>query len=653
MKKRLLAMLLVLMMVVSLLPTGALADGDESFANLRLMDQDEWEDATFERAGVYKGRTFQVRGIRVYDTDDAYTNLEMAPGAGYYYTSANYEAESGKAGKLDYKNIDRMVVAFTQDGQAVEAVFHRDEFDVEFVKWELGDWDAVDRVEVTLKDNLQTPAGPAVWFYAPIGGYSPDHYVLYDVVYLNGADTIGSNMPSLTNVGSTYDLVCWQIDRTGAEFTTDTVVTTNIDVYAKKVTGASDVEHIRAQNNNKLIFRKALQAYNATYSKDLTLDAIDVKAVSVYGTSTETNPYYDGVIEFGEGINSNQWHGNNEYYAIFNINVDVAEVGDNDERCNERVEPDDIKGIRLYAKVNGEEFVCSIPRSELDVRVNNITWVDIYLREDSEPDVGPVTPDVPGDMNGRAFEIAVYVDEEKVDDPLTYINLPERVNSTLGWNATPGTDGHIVCDYEYKNYDCADVKIKLKNTDKYYIQGIMYGQSYGEAGANSVSDKGNGVYVIDNMCDADADAAGIYIYTKYSVEYYLDNSAYKTENDGKVYVINRRIGSMAESRPGERTDVHKIHGRRKAAGGLPAVPPSGSGAGPADDATANAREPEARTDKAVAGDSGKCGGSVAGCRQLAADTEGRKGTSPRNGGSNPSGALSPHAAHGRRQSYPY
>ena len=228
MKKRLLAMLLVLMLVVSLLPVGALADGDESFVNLRLMDQDEWEDATFERAEVDKGITFQVRGIRVYDTDDAYTNLEMALGAGYYCTSANYEAASGKTGKLDYNKIDRIVVAFTKNAQTVQAVFHRDEFDVEFVEGKIGTLEPSDRVEVTLKDNLQTPAGPAVWFYAPIGGHSPDDYVLYDVVYLNGADTIGSNMPSLTNVGSTYDLVCWQIDRTGAEFTTDTVVTTNI-----------------------------------------------------------------------------------------------------------------------------------------------------------------------------------------------------------------------------------------------------------------------------------------------------------------------------------------------------------------------------------------------------------------------------------------
>src|SRR5699024_6521049 len=102
-------------------------------------------------------------------------------------------------------------------------------------------------------------------------------------------------------------------------------------------------------------------------------------------------------------------------------------------------------------------------------------------------------------------------------------------------------DGYITCDFEYETYDCADVKITLKDADKYYVQGIMYGQSYGENGANNVIDQGNGVYVIDNMCDATADNAVIYIDTKYNVEYYLDDAAYPTDNDDKVYVLNRRI----------------------------------------------------------------------------------------------------------------
>ena len=414
MKKRLLAILLALTLVVSLMPVGALADDSESFTNLRLMDQSAWEDATFERAGVDKGRTFQVRGIRVYDTDDAYTSAGMLPAFDYYYTSADYELGSGKVGKLDYNKIDRIVVAFTQDGRDVQAVFHRDEFDVEFVEWELGDWDPVDRVEVTLK-NTQTPAGPAVWFYAPIGGYSPDYYVLYDVVYLNGANTIGSNMPSLTNVGSTYDLVCWQVGKDGPEFTADTVVKSDIEVYAKKVTGASDVEHIRAQNNDNLIFEKALEAYNDTYGTSLPLDDITVKAVSVYGTSTETNPYYDGVLGPGEGANANKWYNDYDYYSIFNINANIEELGDDDERYNERVAPDDIQGIKLYAEVDGEEFVCSIPRSELDVRVENVTWVNIFLREDSEPDVEPVTPPEPNVVDIFGTNVLVDCVNDEVD----------------------------------------------------------------------------------------------------------------------------------------------------------------------------------------------------------------------------------------------
>lgn len=147
----------------------------------------------------------------------------------------------------------------------------------------------------------------------------------------------------------------------------------------------------------------------------------------------------------------------------------------------------------------------------------------------------------PDDLNGTAFQIVVFVDGTKVDDPYTYINAPERVGSDLGWSATLSNDGNITCDFEYETCDCADVKITLKDADKYYVQGIMYGQSYGESGANNVEDRGNGVYVIDNMCDAIADNAVIYIDTKYNVEYYLNNAAYPTDNDDKVYVLNRII----------------------------------------------------------------------------------------------------------------
>ena len=536
MKKRLLAMLLALMLVVGLLPVGVLADGNESFVNLRLMDQSAWEDATFERAGVDKG-IFQVKSIRVYDTDDAYTNAAMLPAGDYYYTAADYEAGSGKVGKLDYNKIDRIVVAFTKNAQTVQAVFHRDEFDVEFVEGKVGTLEPSDRVEVTLKDNLQTPVGPAVWFYAPIGGYTPQTYVLYDVVYLNGASTIGDNMPSLTNVGSTYDLVCWQVGKDGPEFTADTVVNSDIEVYAKKVTSRTDVQHIRAQNNDNLIFEKALEAYNATYGASLTLDAIDVKAVSVYGTNTETNPYYDGVIGFIEGVNSNQWHGNNEYYAIFNINVDVAEVGDNDERCNERVEPDDIQGIKLYAEVNGKEFVCSIPRSELDVRVQNVTWVNIFLREDSEPETGP-GPDEPGEeLNGTAVTVQVYVDGEAVTNPGTYVDL-SRVSAdsdSTGWKVALDSDtGVITCDFDYEDggYDCVDIGVKLTDyalSEGYDLQGVKSYQSFGKVGTSNVTATSDGIsYTIDNVTRSNDEQVDVKIYLRstYVIQYTLDGRTY-------------------------------------------------------------------------------------------------------------------------------
>ena len=114
------------------------------------------------------------------------------------------------------------------------------------------------------------------------------------------------------------------------------------------------------------------------------------------------------------------------------------------------------------------------------------------------------------------------MDEKLVKNPYDYINEPTRVvgdGSCTGWE-TSVDKGVITCKFDYDEHNCADVLIELKDTDTYYIQGIMYGQSYGENGASEVAVDG-GKYTIDNMSATTEDNACIFIYTKYKVEYYL------------------------------------------------------------------------------------------------------------------------------------
>ena len=163
------------------------------------------------------------------------------------------------------------------------------------------------------------------------------------------------------------------------------------------------------------------------------------------------------------------------------------------------------------------------------------------------------------DLNGDAFKIRVQVDGKKVKDPYTYIEEPERFESGTytGWKTTLDEYGDITCDFDYDTYNCADVKITLKNPDKYFIQVIMYGQYEGESGAKTVSVSEDGSeYTIDNMCDYLADHATIIILTKYNVEYYLDEQKLDGEyTDNSTYIINH---SAVETNDGVKDGKHDV-----------------------------------------------------------------------------------------------
>ena len=182
-----------------------------------------------------------------------------------------------------------------------------------------------------------------------------------------------------------------------------------------------------------------------------------------------------------------------------------------------------------------------------DETTGNVTYTLEWTYTAAEPD-----------LNGDPITIQVYVDEKLVKNPYDYINEPTRVvgdGSCTGWE-TSVDKGVITCKFDYDEHNCADVLIELKDTDTYYIQGIMYGQSYGENGASEVAVDG-GKYTIDNMSATTEDNACIFIYTKYKVEYYLDNNKLEdgAYNDESVYVTNRRVTPTDTSDKLEEGDI--------------------------------------------------------------------------------------------------
>lgn len=228
MKKRLLAMLLVLMLVVGLLPVGVLAADDVSI--LRLMNRDEWRSSALARAGVGEGDDVDIQGLFVYDQ---YSNvLNNGEGTGMSGSDGGWFRTYISATGIRTDDIDKIILLFTytnyfEETTTVAAVFDKEDFYVGGSGGAAGTRYA----EIRLTERGKTvPDGIQVNFYAAIGNRTD--YVLYDTVYVNSGGTIGSEMPATPDTGE-YHFVGWQteLDGSGKALFSDTVITEPWTVY--------------------------------------------------------------------------------------------------------------------------------------------------------------------------------------------------------------------------------------------------------------------------------------------------------------------------------------------------------------------------------------------------------------------------------------
>ena len=384
MKKRLLSVLLTLSMVLTLLPVTAFAAGDGEYDYVRLMDRDEWIEAAFARAGESVGDDVRIQRFFVYDANHNQLN---SGAASELLTPDCFYADTYDVAPNEIQTI---IVSFTstvygEPTKTVSAAFSREDFYVSRTGGVL----ATKHIELSLTDRGKTrPAGNQVNFYLEVGAEAGT-WSLYDTVYVSDDTALADKMPSDPSFGGDYVFVCWELnshDGSGQEFTANTVVSEDIDVYARKV-NAGSATHARVHNEGNNVFQAALEAYNAAHDPDVTLQHIVVDGMCLVGSGEKKgNPYYDDVLGVGDGANKNEWHGEHgekEWFSICNIDFSEA-VGLNQ---NNRIDPNDIQGIEIHGKVDNTSFSFPLDRDELDVRVKNDTWIDIYLRN-----VEPVEP---------------------------------------------------------------------------------------------------------------------------------------------------------------------------------------------------------------------------------------------------------------------
>ncbi len=364
MKKRLLALLLVLMLVVSLLPVGALAAGDGEYDIVRLMDRSEWSEAVHARAGVEVGSAVSIQRIFVYDANHNQMNTGAASGL---LTPDCYYADTYDVSEEDIQTI---VVILTSDGKTISAVFDTEDFEVT----DTGGVAATKHIELTLTERGKgRPSGHQVNFYAELNNETT--YSLYDTIYVQDGQQIGDQMPNDPPVGS-YVFLGWQTEEDGGiSVDRNTYVYSDMNVYAAKGTsgtGHAQEYHVMGstdKRSNALAIEVA-DHYNSANNTDYGVESFTIEDISVNGTASNTNPIYA----------ENEWKDEGSYYYVYNVSRDPVEVIP--ENHNDRVEVADITGITVYGKLNGSDYSQFIPVSELSItEVQNNVVVELRVRE--------------------------------------------------------------------------------------------------------------------------------------------------------------------------------------------------------------------------------------------------------------------------------
>ena len=162
--------------------------------------------------------------------------------------------------------------------------------------------------------------------------------------------------------------------------------------------------------------------------------------------------------------------------------------------------------------------------------------------------------------NGADVTVQVYVNGQKVNDPLSYVNITRDTKDTnySYFKLTgPDDEGTLTADFNYDDYDCVDLKVDVKDDNTYILQGVHSYQSYGSSGTDNVRTNNDGTYTVDNVTavgnSTDPDCT-IYLYTKYTVEYYDNSGALSGDlyDDETIYISGlNNIESTTQDGPAE------------------------------------------------------------------------------------------------------
>ena len=379
MKRKFLAALLALVMVFSMIPVSASADGT-----------------------IYEGNDTFYYHI----TDSSLANMvaEKGPAGSSSDVSQvtitfNHDYSAGGQNTFVFRNgytiaLSNVSDYVQPDDIAYLTISFVDDTSVVIPQSELN-WTWVEtlprRYDLRLKTDDNTCA--VTFYYQPGDTVDDSAWEEYRVVSVKTGTSLGDSMPALPS-SATAHWVAWETGSNngdGAEFTADTVVHSDLSVYARKVTSSGGSQY-HVMNPENSLLEAVLKLYvDENPDSGVTTDDVQISGISVNGSEDSTNPYYDPVSGT-QGPTDNGWRDGNSYFFIYNLDAGAGVI---DKNTNKRVPPDDMQRLTVYATVDGTEKTYTIPRTELDVRVQSDVIIEIYLRDTSEEEevTPPAAPD--------------------------------------------------------------------------------------------------------------------------------------------------------------------------------------------------------------------------------------------------------------------
>ena len=381
MKRKFLAALLALVMVFSMIPVSASADGtiyegndtfyyhitDSSLANMVAEKRPEGSSSDVSRVTITFNHDYSAGGQNTFVFRNGYTI-----------------ALSNVSDYVQPDDIAYLTISFV-DGTSI--VIPKSELSWTWVETLPRRYD----LRLATDDNTCT-----VTFYYQPGDYVDNsNWEEFCQVTVDKGTSLGDRMPALPNE-ETAHWVAWETgsnNGNGAEFTADTVVNSDLSVYARKVTDGSGSEY-NVMNQDNSLLEAVLKLYvDENPDSGVTTNNVQISGISVNGSKASTNPYYDPVSGI-QGPTDNGWRDGNSYFYIYNLDAGAGLI---DRNTNTRVPPDDLRSITVYATVDGDNETYTIFRSDLDVRVKDNATIKIYIRDTSEKE--EVTPPAGPDEN--------------------------------------------------------------------------------------------------------------------------------------------------------------------------------------------------------------------------------------------------------------